>query len=144
MLSSIVDPASLFTDPLVQGNTPLGQMDFIANSCTLTVFISNVVVWIVRSIFIVMIVYNVAIAIQKVSMGDAKEDFDNLRSAITNAVFSALGVIIVVSSFFLPCTFLKLLGVDDAQNIFCNGFTCPTDVSQIGSGANFDNVGTPR
>lgn len=132
-----IDPASLFTDPLQQTN-----VDFIANSCTLTVFIANVVVWVIRSIFIVMIVYNVAIAIQKVSMGDAKEDFDHLRTALTNAVFSALGVIIVVSSFFLPCTFLKLLGVKDAQNIFCNGFTCPTTVSQIGgAGADFSGVG---
>ncbi len=129
-----IDPSSLFTDPLL-GATQSGApaVDFIANSCTLTVFISNVVVFGVRSILIIMIVYNVAKGIQKVAMGDSKEDFDTLRSSITNAVISAFGVILVVSSFFIPCAFLRLLGVPDSENIFCNGFTCAsTSASEIG------------
>ena len=116
-----------FKDPLVEHF----NVNFVANSCTLTVFITNVVLWIVRAILIVLCGYYLFTSIYKLLTSDTNEDFKILQSAIVNSVLSAVGLVIVVSSLFIPASALRLLGIDDADNPFLNIQECPTAVSKF-------------
>lgn len=53
---------------------------------------------------------------------DESETFEKFRGALLNAVFAAVGLVILVSAPFILRTILSLLGVPNADNIFLNLF----------------------
>jgi len=50
--------------------------------------------------------------------GDSSENFEKLSKALLNAVWIALGIVLMVSGRFLLSNFVRLLGISDAENPF--------------------------
>ncbi len=82
------------------------------NICTTSNFVVNVFYFIFFSALLVFTVYNVAIAIYKVTLADGEETMSKFKTAMTNIVLSSIGLVLMGSVLFIPNVIFGLLGMN--------------------------------
>lgn len=103
-------------DPLEGSGLP-AETSFKTLSST-AIFSINLALYIFYSLLLISVTWFIFKGIYSIIKADSSESYEKFRGAITNAVFAAIGIVLLFSSRFIFVVALRLIGIDGAENIF--------------------------
>ncbi len=105
-------------DPIVDNKLPAENI--VVDVSTTTIYVVNLSLFAFQVILFVAVVYFIFKGILSIIRADSSEAFEKFQGAITNAVFAAVGLVLLVGSRFIFVAVLRMVGIPDAENLFIN------------------------
>lgn len=106
-------------DPLIENE--LDAADTFVDLSSTAIYSINLALWLFQISLIVAVSYFIFKSIYSIIGADSSEAYEKFQGAILNAVFAAVGLILIGGSRFIFVAVLGLLGISYDENAFGGG-----------------------
>jgi hypothetical protein len=98
----------------------LPAADSFKSLSSTAIFSINLALYIFYIALFIAVIWFILKGIISIINADSSESYEKFQGAITNAVFAAVGIVLLFSARFLFVSALQLIGITGAENVFTN------------------------